>query len=86
MGPFNSSEGWIEKKLNLIHLVAPLVSYPKIGTSIKSKIKKIHNKFKIFLKSFFGSNDKNIRTNKEIDKKIICLIISKIEYSVPIRE
>ena len=43
-------------------------------------------KFKIFLKSFFGINDKNIRTSKDIDKKIICLIINKIEYSVPIKE
>ena len=86
MGPFNSSEGWIEKKLKLIHLVAPLISYPKIGTIDKSKIKKIHIIFKIFLKSFFGSNDKKIRTIIDIDKKIICLIISKIEYSVPIRE
>ena len=42
--------------------------------------------FKIFLKSFFGINDKNIRTTKDIDKKIICLIINKIEYSVPIKE
>ena len=43
-------------------------------------------KFKIFLKSFFGINDKNIRTSKDIDKKIICLIINKTEYSVPIKE
>ena len=86
MGPFNSSDGWIEKKLKLIHLVAPLISYPRIGTIDKSKMKKIHIKFNIFLKSFFGINDKNISTIKDIDKKIICLIISKIEYSVPINE
>ena len=86
MGPFNSSEGWIEKKLKLIHLVAPLISYPKIGTIDKSKIKTIHIIFKNFLKSFLGIKVKDIKTNKDIDKKIICLIISKIEYSVPIRE
>ena len=86
MGPFNNSEGCIEKKLKLNHLVAPLISYPKIGTIDKSKIKNIHIIFKIFLKSFFGSNDKNIRITKDIDKKIICLIINKIEYSVPIKE
>jgi hypothetical protein len=49
-------------------------------------VKNIHIIFKIFLNSFFGSNDKNIKTTKEIDKKIICLKISKIEYSVPIKE
>ena len=76
----------MEKKLKLIHLVAPLISYPKIGTIDKSKIKNIHIIFKIFLKSFLGSKAKNIRANIEIDKKIICLIISKIEYSVPIKE
>ena len=43
-------------------------------------------KFKIFLKLFFGSNDKNIKTTKDMDKKIICLNINKIEYSVPINE
>tara|TARA_B100000963_G_scaffold270896_1_gene239068 strand:+ start:457 stop:747 length:291 start_codon:yes stop_codon:yes gene_type:complete len=66
--------------------VAPLISYPKIGTIDKSKIKKIDIIFKIFLKSFFGNNDKNISTTKDIDIKIICLIINKIEYSVPIKE
>ena len=86
MGPFNSSEGWIEKKLKLIHLVAPLISYPKIGTIDKSKIKNIHIIFKIFLKSFFGSKDKNTKVTKEEIKKIKCLNISSIEYSVPINE
>ena len=76
----------MEIKLKLNHLVAPLISYPKIGTIDKSKIKNIDIIFKIFLKSFFGINDKNIRKNKEIDKKIICLIINKTEYSVPIKE
>ena len=85
-GPFSSSEGWIEKKLKLIHLVAPLISYPKIGTMNKSKIKKILIIFKIFLKSFFGNNDRKIKTVREINKKIICFSISKIEYSVPIKE
>ena len=85
-GPLSNSDGCIEKKLKLIHLVAPLISYPKIGTINKRIVKKIHIIFKTFLKSFFGSNDKNIKTTKEIDKKIICLKISKIGYSVPIKE
>ena len=76
----------MEKKLKFIHLVAPLISYPKNGTINRSKMKNMHMIFKIFLKLFFGSKDKNIKTTKEIDKKIICLNISKIEYSVPIRE
>ena len=85
-GPLSNSDGCIEKKLKFIHLVAPLISYPKIGTINKSKIKKIHNIFKSFLKSFLGINDMSIKTNKEIEEKIICLNISKIEYSVPIKE
>ena len=76
----------MEKKLKLIHLVAPLISYPKIGTMNKSKIKKILIIFKIFLKSSFGNNDRKIKTVREINKKIMCFIINKIEYSVPIRE
>ena len=76
----------MEKKLKLIHLVAPLISYPKIGTIDKSKIKNIHKIFKNFLKSFFVINDKVINTNKDINKKIICLNINKIGYSVPIKE
>ena len=36
----------MEKKLKLIHLVAPLISYPKIGTIDKSKIRNIHKIFK----------------------------------------
>ena len=86
MGPFNSSEGWIEKKLKLIHLVAPLISYPKIGTINKSKIKKIHIKFKIFLKLFLGINVKKIKIIIDINIKIICFSISKIGYSLPMRE
>tara|TARA_B100000989_G_scaffold156433_1_gene116806 strand:+ start:147 stop:467 length:321 start_codon:yes stop_codon:yes gene_type:complete len=76
----------MEKKLKLIHLVAPLISYPKIGTINSRIIKNIHIIFKIFLKLFIGSIDKDIKTTKEIDKKIICLKISKTEYSVPIKE
>ena len=76
----------MEKKLKLIHLVAPLISYPKIGTIDKSKIKNIHKIFKNFLKSFFVINDKIINTKKDINKKIICLNINKIGYSVPIKE
>ena len=71
IGPFNNSDGWIEKKLKLNHLVAPLISYPKIGTIDKSKIKNIHKIFKNFLKSFLVINDKNIKTNKDINIKII---------------
>ena len=85
-GPFNNSEGCTEKRLKLIHLVAPFISYPKIGTINKSKIKKIERTFKNFLKSFFGNNDKKNKTNIEINKKIICFSINKIEYSVPINE
>ena len=76
----------MEKKFKLIHLVAPLISYPKIGTIDKSKIKNIHITFKNFLKSFLVINDKNIKTNKDINKKIICLNINEIAYSVPINE
>ena len=76
----------MEKKLKLIHLVAPLISYPKIGTIDKSKIKNIHKIFKNFLKSFLVINDKNIKTNRDINKKEICLNINKIGYSVPIKE
>ena len=85
-GPFNNSEGCIEKKLKLNHLVAPLISYPKIGTINKRKIKKILIIFKNFLKLFFGNKDKKIKTLRDINKKIICLSINKIEYSVPIKE
>ena len=42
--------------------------------------------FKNFLKSFLGSNDKNINVTKDTNKKIICLKINKMEYSVPIKE
>ena len=52
----------------------------------KSKIKKILITFKNFLKSFFGNNDRKIKTVREINKKIICFSINKIEYSVPIKE
>ena len=38
------------------------------------------------IKSFLGIKDKKIKTIIDIDKKIICLNISKIEYSVPIKE
>ena len=76
----------MEKKLKLIHLVAPFISVPKIGTTNKKKINRMHIIFKNFLKLFFGSKDKNIKTIKDIDKKMMCLIISKIEYSVPIKE
>ena len=76
----------MEKKLKLIHLVAPLISYPKIGTIDKSNIKNMHIIFKNFLNSFLVINDKNIKTNNDINKKIICLNINKIGYSVPIKE
>ena len=49
-------------------------------------MKKRDRIFKNFLKSFFGNNDKNIKTVREIVMKIICFNINKIEYSVPIRE
>ena len=42
--------------------------------------------FENFLKSFFGNDDKKIKTLREINKNIMCLTITKIEYSVPIKE
>ena len=66
--------------------MAPLISFPNNGTKTKSKINKKHKAFNIFLRLFLGSNDKKINTRREKDKKIICLNISSIEYSVPINE
>ena len=76
----------MEIKLKLNHLVAPLISYPNIGTINKSKIKKILKIFRNFLKLFLGNKDIKIKTPRDIDKKIICFSINKIEYSVPIKE
>ena len=59
---------------------------PKIGTTIKRRIKQIHIIFKNFLKSFFGNNDMKNNTTIEINKKIICFNINKIGYSSPIKE
>ena len=42
--------------------------------------------FNIFLRSFLDNNEMKIKENNEIDRYIICLIISEIEYSVPIKE
>ena len=58
----------------------------KIGTINKSKIKKILKIFRNFLKLFLGNKDIKIKTPRDIDKKIICFSINKIEYSVPIKE
>ena len=76
----------MENKLKLIHLVAPFISYPNIGTIDKSKIKNIHIIFKSFLKSFLGISDKKIKTTIEIDKKVICFSINISGYSEPIKE
>ena len=49
-------------------------------------IEKMHIIFKSFLKSFFGTRDKNTKTTIEIIKKIKCFIINNIGYSVPIKD
>ena len=68
MGPFNNSEGCIEKNFILIHLVAPFTSYPNTGTNI-NKIKKKRDKiFNNLLKLFFEISVIKNKINKEIIK------------------
>ena len=80
------SDGCIEKNLRLIHLVAPLISYPSIGTKIKRKRNEKAEIFNNFLKLLTGNKLKKNKIDKENNKKTVCLNKSVMEYSVPIRE
>ena len=86
MGPLRISDGWIEKNLKLIHLVAPLISQPSTGTRNKSKKKEIAKIFNNFLRLLTGNKLKKNKIDKENIKKIVCLNKRVIEYSVPVRE
>ena len=62
-----------------------MIRYKNLLVNKESK-RQLVKAFNNFLRLFLGSKDKKINIIREIDKKIICLNISSIEYSVPINE
>jgi len=59
------------------HLFEPLTSIPTKGTNESNKIEIINNKGKYLIKNSFSCIEIKIRKNKEIKKKIRCLIKKK---------
>lgn len=67
-----NSEGWILKKPKGIHLIAPLVSTPKIATIIKSKIIRRYKGLINFAKACISNCDNNKKNTNPTPVKTSC--------------